>query len=519
MATTKATYSMISGATVNVFDFMTEAEIADVTSRTASIDVTSKIQAAVDSVNTGLTVFLPRGTYKTISTIFLRRNGVHIVGTGPGSTEIKYVNAAGGIVFSGDTNTTNSLVQYESCSLENFEVIRSFQDPVAAALNDPQIVVDLTSFSYSYFNIEIQSTRPGARLYYGQGNAGTAPYFNHIESTGLFGGSDATQIAFEFAGGAWTGGSSGPNANMIGPITRAASLETVFKIKVGQGNMFSNINAESITGTYILLGGNPPYDSGTSSGSNTAGTLNDTTQAWAINEFVGGAVQIIAGTGAGQIRRIATNTATIISLDFPWATIPDATSQYDVYQVKAQGNKFVNIRQEGSATSNFVFAFPDSSDTEITQTSVQSNGGFADDRSCSPYNKFFGQSRTLLQHTFLNPGAAANINAYPKSSVFGGVKLAGQYVVDFVFVECTAVSHGDVANITVDCGGVTVGSGSPTFGISVPDGESAGSAFPVLTRVQKSGSNDGIFLNLQTGAAFSAGVSVMVTIGVTLTSR
>jgi hypothetical protein len=519
MALTKATYSMISGATVNVFDFMTEAEIADVTSRTASIDVTSKIQAAIDSVNTGLTVFLPRGTYKTTSTIFLRRSGVHIVGTGPASTEIKYVNVAGGIVFSGDTNTINSLAQYESCSLEDFEVVRSFSNPVTAALNDPQIVVDLTSLSYSYFNIEIQSTRPGARLYYGQGNAGTAPYFNHIESTGLFGGADQTQTAFEFAGGAWTGGSSGPNANMIGPITRAASLGTVFDIKVGQGNMFSNIGAESIGGTYILLGGNPANGSGTSSGSNTNNTFNDTTQSWSINEFVGGAVQITAGTGAGQIRRIATNTATTITLDFPWGTIPDATSQYSVYRVRSQGNKFVNIRQEGSATSNFVFAWPDSSDTEITQTSVQSVGGYADDRSCSPYNKFFGQSRTLLQHTFLNPGAAANIDAYPKSSVFGGVKLAGQYVVDFVFVECTAVSHGDVANITVDCGGATVGSGVPSFGISIPNGETAGSAFPVQSRLLKDGVNAGIFLNLQTGAAFSAGVSVMVTIGVTLTSR
>jgi hypothetical protein len=517
MALTKATYSMISGATVNVFDFMTQAEIADVTSRTASIDVTSKIQAAIDSVNTGLTVFLPRGTYKTTSTIFLRRDAVHIVGTGFGSTEIKYVNSAGGIVFSGDTNTINSLAEYESCSLENFEVVRSFQDPVAAALNDPQIVVDLTSFSYSYFNIEIQSTRPGARLYYGQGNAGTAPYYNHIESTGLFGGSDRTQVGIQFAGGAWTGGSSGPNANMIGPITRAAALATVIDLKVGQGNMFSNIGAESIAGTFILLGGNGAVDTGTSSGSNTQITFNDTTKSWTTNQFTGGAVQITGGTGSGQIRRISTNTSTQLVLNWPWGTIPNATSQYSVFNLRAADNKFVNVRQEGNSTSNFVFAWPDSANTEITQTSIQSTGDYLDDRSCSPYNKFYGQSRTLLQYTFTNPGASANINAYPKNSVLGGVKFPEQYVVDFVFVECTNTSHGDVANVIVDCGGTTVGGGSPTFGIAVPDGESAGSAFPSLARVQKDGSNQGIFLNLQTGAAFSAGVSVMVTIAVTLT--
>lgn len=516
MSLTKITHNMISGAVVSVFDFMTQEEIQDVTSRTASIDVTAKIQAAIDSQTTGLTVFLPRGTYKITSTIFLRRSGVHIVGTGPGSTEIKYTNAAGGIVFSGDTNTYNSLAQYESCSLENFEVIRSDPNQTTAATTDPQIVVDLTSFSYSYFNIEAQTVRPYATIFYGQGNNGQSPYYNHIESTGLFGGPDYTQRAFGFEGGAWTGGSSGPNANMIGPITRAASLATVVDLKVGQGNMFSQISAESVAGTFILLGGNGAVATGTSSGSNTSITLEDSTKSWTTNQFVNGAVQITGGAGSGQIRRIASNTSTQITLNWPWATIPDATSQYAVFNLRSADNKFVNVRQEGLNTSNFIFAWPDSANTEVTHTSVQSNGGYLDDRSCSPYNKFFGQSRTLLQYTFTNPGASANINAYPKNSVFGGVKFPEQYVVDFVFVECTGTSHGDVANVTVDCGGSTVGGGSPSFAIAVPNGQSAGSAFPVQSRVQKDGSNQGIFLNLQTGASFSAGVSVMVTIGVTL---
>jgi hypothetical protein len=424
---------------------------------------------------------------------------------------IQFVNASGGIAFSGDTNKTASLLTYSSCALEDFEVISS-----GSAANDATIIVDLTSFSYGHFSIEAQTRRVGGTIYQGQGNAGNSPYFNHIESTGLFGGADQTQRAFGFVGGVWTGGSSGPNANMIGPITRAASFATVFDLKVGQGNMFSNIGAESIAGTYILLGGNAAADTGTSSGSNTAILFNDTTQSWTLNQFTGGAVQITSGTGSGQIRRIATNSATQLELNWPWGTIPDATSQYAVYNLRSSDSKFVNIRQEGSATSNFIFAFPDSANTEITQTSVQSIGDYLDDRSCSPYNKFYGQSRTLLQYTFTNPGASANINAYPKNSVLGGVKFPEQYVVDFVFVECTATSHGDVANVIVDCGGATVGSGSPTLGISVPNGESAGSAFPSLARVQKDGSNQGIFLNLQTGAAFSAGVSVMVTIAVTL---
>ena len=501
MALTKASYSMISGAVVNVKDYGATGD--------GTTDDTAAIQAAIDSGAAGLSV--APGTYKITNTIYLRRNKVRLFGAGPGVSIIQFVNAAGGIAFSGDTNTTASLLTYSSCALEDFEVASS-----GSAANDATIIVDLTSFSYGHFNIEAQTRRVGGTIYQGQGNAGTSPYFNHIESTGLFGGVDQTQRAFGFVGGAWTGGSSGPNANMIGPITRAASLATVVELKVGQGNMFSNINAESIAGNLILLGGNAAVVTGTSSGSNTAILFNDTTQSWTVNQFTNGAVQITGGTGSGQIRRISTNTATQLELRYPWATIPDATSQYSIFNIRSEANKFVNIRQEGSATAEFVFAFPDSDSTEITQTSIQSIAGYLNDRSCSPTNKFYGQSRSVLQYTFTTPGASANINAYPKATVFGGVKFANAYVVDWVFVECTATAHGDTANVTVDCGGTTVGGGSPTFGVSIPNGESAGSAFPVQARVQKDGTNQGVFLNLQTGAAFSGGVSVLVTIGITM---
>ena len=48
MALTKVTYSMIQGASLNVFDYMTAAQIADVQAGTLAVDVTAAIQAAVD---------------------------------------------------------------------------------------------------------------------------------------------------------------------------------------------------------------------------------------------------------------------------------------------------------------------------------------------------------------------------------------------------------------------------------------------------------------------------------------
>lgn len=66
MSLTKATYSMIKGGAVNVFDFMTDAEIAEVTSgATPTTDVTSKIDLAIAQVASlgGGQLIIPPGKY------------------------------------------------------------------------------------------------------------------------------------------------------------------------------------------------------------------------------------------------------------------------------------------------------------------------------------------------------------------------------------------------------------------------------------------------------------------------
>lgn len=70
--------------------------------------------------------------------------------------------------------------------------------------------------------------------------------------------------------------------------------------------------------------------SGTSSGSNTATTLNDTTQNWASAAYAGYAIEITGGLGSGQTRSISTNTATAITVTSAWTTTPDATSTYNI---------------------------------------------------------------------------------------------------------------------------------------------------------------------------------------------
>ena len=77
MSLTKVSYSMISGAPVNVLDYGADP--------TGVADSTSAIQAAI---NTGRTVWIPSGTY-SVTTIDLRGRYANIIGDGILQTVIK----------------------------------------------------------------------------------------------------------------------------------------------------------------------------------------------------------------------------------------------------------------------------------------------------------------------------------------------------------------------------------------------------------------------------------------------
>jgi hypothetical protein len=71
------------------------------------------------------------------------------------------------------------------------------------------------------------------------------------------------------------------------------------------------------------------YDNGTATGGSTL-TLADTAKAWSVNGQAGRAAKIIAGTGAGQIGIIVSNTSDTLTIGEAWAVAPDATSVYKI---------------------------------------------------------------------------------------------------------------------------------------------------------------------------------------------
>lgn len=69
MSLTKATYSMVSGAIINAFDFMTDAQRASVIAGDMVEDVTVPCQAALTAAKSQRQVFFPTGKYKTSSAL------------------------------------------------------------------------------------------------------------------------------------------------------------------------------------------------------------------------------------------------------------------------------------------------------------------------------------------------------------------------------------------------------------------------------------------------------------------
>lgn len=104
---------------------------------------------------------------------------------------------------------------------------------------------------------------------------------------------------------------------------------------------FATGTAPDTTSSYMIIG----FDGGTAT-SGAASTLTDTAQAWTTNRWKNSAVRILAGTGAGQVLPVASNTATAITTVKPWSTQPDNTSVYAI--VPNQDQMHIMLGQSAS---------------------------------------------------------------------------------------------------------------------------------------------------------------------------
>ena len=97
---------------------------------------------------------------------------------------------------------------------------------------------------------------------------------------------------------------------------------------IGYGG--DGINVASAGAGYEDTLGVGTQDEGTATGG-TVSLLTDSGASWTTNEFADKAIVITAGTAAGDVRKISSNTSTGIVPDDDFSSSPDATSEYSIY--------------------------------------------------------------------------------------------------------------------------------------------------------------------------------------------
>jgi hypothetical protein len=108
------------------------------------------------------------------------------------------------------------------------------------------------------------------------------------------------------------------------------------------------------TSRYLILG----FDAGVATaGAST--TLTDSSKSWATNRWANYVVRILHGTGLGQTRAIASNTATVLTVQNAWDTTPDNTSVFaiqgdsDTLYLVSGGNAAILMHNMDSQVATF----------------------------------------------------------------------------------------------------------------------------------------------------------------------
>lgn len=165
---------------------------------------------------------------------------------------------------------------------------------------------------------------------------------------------DATTQFQIFAGSLWVVNAGTTAFSVYDRATNAWTSRTATGLPatVGTGGML--ISTQSLVSGVI--------ESGTSSGTNTTTTINDTSKAWIASAWVNSQIRITGGTGKGQIRKISANTATGITVSVAWVVTPDATSTYaiegDDDALYFSGNNAVTLYKYSISANTWVTLTP-----------------------------------------------------------------------------------------------------------------------------------------------------------------
>ncbi len=172
----------------------------------------------------------------------------------------------------------------------------------------------------------------------------------------------ATQITVKIR---WLKNPAAGDTYSIYTPSGSQSVALVMSINAGVAFSWVKTFLDGVDHPAVAAGPGTLLTAGLTTGGNTATTLNDTTQNWTVNQWAGQEVLITGGPGIGQRTHIISNTATQLTVNPAWTTIPPANDLYQidtgpgsvwvVYRSQAGNIKASGAPVDGSSTvGNFI---------------------------------------------------------------------------------------------------------------------------------------------------------------------
>ncbi|MDO8676116.1 MAG: glycosyl hydrolase family 28-related protein [Candidatus Azambacteria bacterium] len=325
------------------------------------------IQAALDSLpnpTTGVrggVIRFPAGVYNIgVTSLMVKAKSTRLLGQSSGGSIIKY--SGSGAAIQGDGSET-VLPRSEISYLQ-----------IETSGNGAK-AIDFTYFSYSTFSHNTLIVRGNnASGFYGRGTfAGSSPYYNILSDNDIVMDGTTGSVGYYFD--AYDPGGrtmKGPNANLI-TGGRISNGTTHVKIVDGNTNTFTGIKSESAHGKHIQVGSGIIVVRGTVASGSEIQKLN-LDRTLETNRFVNGVVKIVSGKGAGQAKVVSSNQGNQLRLASHWRIIPDASSQFELYDVDAFVNVFRDWDVSGDPGSDFIRIEPTALGTNVYTPSVHSSG-------------------------------------------------------------------------------------------------------------------------------------------------
>ena len=137
---------------------------------------------------------------------------------------------------------------------------------------------------------------------------------------------DATTVFRIYGGSLWffNAGTTAVGFSVYDRITNTWTARSVTGLPTAWGT-----DGQLISTGSRASAGDSGFSSGTVTSAPSSTTIVDTSKTtWPVNGFTNFKVRIVSGTGIGQIRTIASNTANSITTSTPGTVTPDNTSQY-----------------------------------------------------------------------------------------------------------------------------------------------------------------------------------------------